>query len=249
MRGRKRLVIARWIQWGAPALIAVFALIEKKWPVAASPSERIRDLLLKGFLEWNFVGVLVLVGLLLAAKAMEYYVESSQADTRQLKGMVETLHAAYFNDIPPGERYQNRVTLFRANRQRTELGAVCRSGHLYPKGIQALAINENNEAGNEGVAGQAWVTDSTVYRALPEVPEVWSDDDPVCQAYASDGLLPTPKAGKLHVKSRSLLATPVRSASGARWGVLCIDSRRPDGIDPAKEHLVTMIVGAISNVL
>jgi hypothetical protein len=248
MRGRKRVVVAKWVQRVGPALIAAFAVIEKKWPVAAYPSTRIRDILLSYFLGWNFIAVLVLVSLVLLAKAVEEFLEGS--DTARLKTILDTLHATYFADFPANDRYQHRATLFKANRQNTLLEAVCRSGHLYPKGIQPLRISINDEAANEGVAGWAWVTDSTVYRTdLPEVPNPWSDGDPVCQQYAKDGLLPMQKAQKLRVKSRSVVATPVRRPDGAVWGVLVLDSRRPDGIDRTKEPIVSVFVRAISTVL
>jgi len=56
-------------------------------------------------------------------------------------------------------------------------------------------------------------------------------------------------AGKLKVRARSLLATPVRSFSGAKWGVLVMDSRKPGAMDLAREPLVLLYVSALEKML
>lgn len=248
MRGDRRLAVARWAIYTAPVLIGALTAVTGKYPLPKNPEPRFKDVLLIAAHDWYIVAVITLSVIILAARGLQDYVGA--LDTRHLKGMVDTLHAAYFAEVPEGERYHNRVTLFKANRKQTELEAVCRSGTQYPRGIQPLLISDDNEAGNEGIAGQAWFTNSTVVRTdLPDCPVPCLADDHDCAQYASQGLLPISKAAKLHVRSRSLLATPVRDRTGARWGVLVLDSRRPDGIDSAKTLLATSIAGAVANVV
>src|SRR5262249_29846868 len=133
----------------------------------------------------------------------------------RMKAPLDAFFEAYFAGVPEGERYNNRITLFRANRSKDLLKPYCRSGTQYQRGIQSLKINSDKEDGNEGIAGQAWFRNATVSPpALPECPNPWSDEDPVCQDYANRGLLNNSKAARLHVKSRSLVATPVRDFKG-----------------------------------
>ena len=235
-------------QYAAPVAITVLNSIRQAYPVAAYPSTRIRDLLLQFLLDWN-VPIIGLLGLsIVASKATQDWL--NKADITRLKNMVDSLHAAYFVGISEGERYHNRVTLFRANRKRVSLEAVCRSGTQFPRGIQSLGISDDAEAANEGVAGWAWFTDSTVTRTnLPDCPVPCVADDPQCQEYARAGLMPPDKARKLHVRSRSLLATPVRDRAGNRWGVLVLDSRRPDAIDAERGAIVTSMAAAIGHTV
>jgi hypothetical protein len=246
MRGQRRLAIAKWVTWLGPGAIALLSLLREQYPTATGG--RIRDLLWGQYLDWHIWVVVGITLAIVAAKAGQEYLEAT--DVARLKRMLDTMHATYFSGVPESERYHNRVTLFRANRNRTLLLAVCRSGSQFQRNIQPLAISDDVEVANEGVAGLAWFTDSTVMRAqLPAPPESWDAEDPACQEYASQGLMPIDKAGRLNVRSRSILATPIRDSKGTRWGVLVLDSRAPDGVDPNKQPMATAFAAAISNML
>ena len=248
MQGQTRQRIARLVEYSAPVAITVITAVRQAYPTAASPSTRIRDLILKFILDWNVLIIAVLGLAIIVAKATQDWL--TRSDITRLKSMIDSLHAAYFVGVPEVERYHNRVTLFKANRRRTALEAICRSGTQYPRGIQPLLVSDDAEAANEGVAGHAWFTNSTVCRTnLPDCASPCVDTNADCQLYAHEGLLPITKARNLHVRSRSLLATPVRDRAGNRWGVLVLDSRRPDGIDNAKEALVTSMAAAIGHTV
>ena len=145
------------------------------------------------------------------------------------KSALDILRDALFKDMPPDEMFHNRATLFKANRRETKLKFFCRSGTQYQRRVQPFKISDDNEKENEGIAGLAWFKGATLnYANLPEVPPEWSDDDDECREYANAGHLPLDKAKKLNVKSRSIVATPIRNLDGERWGVLVIDSRNPN---------------------
>ncbi len=167
-----------------------------------------------------------------------------------MKATLDGFFEAYFADMTESERYDSRITLFRANRSKHLLKPYCRSGTQSQRGIQPLKIDSDHEEGNEGIAGQAWFRNVTVSPPpLPECPNPWSDQDVACQDYARHGVLSHSKAARLHVKSRSLVATPVRDCKGNQWGVLVLDSRTPDGIDPQKEPLVKAFAATLGKVL
>ncbi len=137
------------------------------------------------------------------------------------KSALDILRDALFKNMPPDEMFHHRATLFKANRRETKLKFFCRSGTQYQKKVQPFKINNDNEKENEGIAGQAWFKNATLnYPNLPE----WRDDD----KYANSGHLPLDKVKKLNVKSRSIVATPIRNLDGKRWGVLVVDSRNPN---------------------
>ena len=168
----------------------------------------------------------------------------------RVKAVLDALEEACFNTVPPGDRYYNRGTLFKAVWFGTRLKPYCRAGDRYQRGIQSFRIDNNDEDRNEGLAGQAWFRNATVIvNDLPACPNPWSNDDASCQAYAHRGLLTPQKAERLHVKSRSILATPVRNFKGSRWGVLVLDSRLPDTFGAEREALVTSFATALSKML
>ena len=114
----------------------------------------------------------------------------------------------------------------------------------------SFKINNNDETKNEGLAGQAWFRNATASVGdLPECPNPWSDADARCQAYAKAGLLTAKKAGRLKVRSRSLLATPVRNFKGNQWGVLVLDSRLPNTFGPERQAAVTSFATVLSKML
>ena len=168
------------------------------------------------------------------------------------KSALDILRDALFKDMPSDEMFHHRATLFKANYGETKLKFFCRSGTQYQKKVQPFKINNDNEKENEGIAGQAWFKDATLnYANLPEIPSDWRDDDDRCEEYAKVGHLPLNKAKKLNVKSRSVVATPIRNLDGKRWGVLVIDSRNPNDVLDKSENkdLFESIAATIGKLL
>jgi hypothetical protein len=237
------VLAAKVVEWLALTLIPVLSAVRAKYPTAPAPPRTLLEFIHGGFLD-RFVTILAVLALIgiLARIVQEYLSPESKV---RAKAVLDYLLDAYFTGVPAAERYHNRVTLFKANRRKTRLAAYCRSGTQYQRGIQPLHINDDDENLNEGVAGQAWFRNATVSTTLPECPNRWSDADPACLQYAREGRLPLKVAGRLHVKSRSVLATPVRDFGGRKWGVLVLDSRKPDAIDPTRSTLVESVAAAL----
>ncbi len=236
------------LEWIPGSLLVVLIAIRASYPQPPpSPQGLLHFLHIQLLESYVFVNA-ILVGLTLSGKLLQEIVYPVRK--AQVKGILDALAETYFKDEPEAQKYFHRVTLFRARLRKRFLVAYCRSGVQYQGGIQWLKINSDNENANEGIAGRAWFTNTTVAVAdLPECPDPWNNGDQRCQEYVQRGGIPAKKAARLHVKSRSLLATPVRNTKGAQWGVLVLDSREPDGIDAAKQFLATGFATAISNVL
>lgn len=248
MRGRWRVLVAKITEWIALGLIPILSALRAYYPTVAAKPTNLPEYLHQAFTEWflTLIIVLALVGVL-AKLIQEHFNPESK---KRLKAALDLLLDAYFTGVPEKDRYLNRATLFKANTGHSKLQPFCRSGTQYHRGIQPLLIDDNKEAGNEGVAGQAWFRNATVsIPDLPDCPNPWSARNLACADYARKGLLPMNKAETLHVKSRSLLATPVRNFKGEQWGILVLDSRKPDSIAQDKEHLVTLFASALGKML
>lgn len=248
MKGQKRLLAAKVVEWLALALVPVLSAVRITYPESNGSPASFVQFLHRSFLE-SYVYILGTLGILgvVAKIAQEYLNPESKI---RLKATLDAFFEAFFADAPESVRYTNRATLFKANSKRTELVPYCRSGTQYQKGIQSFQVNDNNEYANEGIAGQAWFRNTTVgVHNLSECPNPWTDTDQKCQKYAQEGLLPLSKAKGLHVKSRSILATPVRDFHGNQWGVLVLDSRKPNGVDPQKENLIKAFVATLGKML
>lgn len=192
------------------------------------------------------VGVASAVGLL--GKGAQELLRAEQR--ARLKAVLDSLHETCFKDAPQDERYEHRATLFRANRRQTKLLPYCRSGNKYQRGIQPLGIDESREEANVGIAGQAWFRNATLAAPeLPACPVPCTDNDPRCQDYARQGYMPVGRVRKVRVRSRSLLATPVRAYNGREWGVLVLDSRKPDAFTPEQTGLVESFATALGKMV
>ncbi len=237
---------ARWTKRIAAVLVTIFTVWRETHPSTAGA--RARDVLWSLYLEWHLAVIAVLAVASLVAEFVEERVRAG--DRTKLRNMLDTLHAVSLAGVPENERHRNRVTLFKANRQQTLLEPFCRSGTQYQRRIQSFTISDDAEGDNEGIAGKAWCENATAVRThLPDCPTPCQPGNDRCEQYATEGLLPIEKAARLNVRSRSILATPVRDSRGNRWGVLVLESRRPDGIDDAKMPLVTSMAAAIGQML
>jgi len=244
--GSRRLLVAKWAEWIGLGVLPILTAI-RSVGAAANPSNLLE--MLYRDVVGAYVPLVAIFSLLaLAGKAAQALL-SAESKTR-VRAALDALEEACFNAVARGDRYYNRVTLFKAVRLGTKLKPYCRAGDRYQRGISSFGINNNDEGRNEGMAGQAWFRNATVIvNDLPTCPNPWSDNDPACQAYADRGLLTPQKAGRLNVKSRSILATPVRNFKGGQWGVLVLDSRLPDTFGPEREALVTSFATALSKML
>ena len=231
--GTVRLTIAKSAEWMALGSLPILTAVNATTP-ATNPSTALQ--MLHHDIVAQYVPLVAAMSILgVAGKAGQLFV--GVENKRRVKAVLDALEEACFQDVPEGERYHNRITLFKANKRGTELKPYCRSGERYSRGITSFRIDDNDESRNEGIAGQAWFRRATVKAELPEPPNPWSDGDPACQDYARRGLLDARKAGSLHVRSCSILATPVRGFQSSQWGVLVLDSRVPESMTSPRETL------------
>ena len=246
MTGSLPVTLAKWIEWIALALLPVVAAA-KAVGAQTKPATYLEILH-----SWAVSVYLPLIAgfslLALLGKAGQAYL-GSESKIR-VKAILDGLDQACFGSFPDIDRYAYRVTLFKANKKRTKLSPYCRAGARYQRGIPAFKIDDNNPNNNEGLGAKAWFRRATVkVNDLPECPDPWVDSDAKCQDYARRALLPAKKASRLHVKSRSILATPVRDIGHKEWGVLVLDGRDPNTFDAAREATVGMFTTALGKVL
>ncbi|WP_448565970.1 hypothetical protein [Thalassotalea ganghwensis] len=110
---------------------------------------------------------------------------------------------------------------------------VLRSGHL-SKNTKTVFHVPDEGRNAEGVAGQCWASDYSVHvENLPSLSSASNSENRrkystrtniplvLVNSYIEDG----------KELSRSLMAIPVRTASGNRWGVVVLDSQNRTGID------------------
>lgn len=247
MPGSLRILVAKAAEWVALAVIPVLTAIRLQFPRPLTPTD-LGDFFIKG-LHDEFAIIVGLFSLLgLAGKALQEVLRAERKS--RMKAVLDTLDEACFQGVPKDERYENRVTLFKANWRETKLKAYCRSGTKYQRGIQPLPIHGNNQSANLGVAGQAWFRDTTfAVDGLPDCPFPCLDNNPQCLEYAKRGFLPVDKTGKLRVRSRSLLGTPVRYSNGKQWGVLVLDSRKPDPFTPIQKAFAQSFAVALGKMV
>jgi hypothetical protein len=249
MPGSRRLLAFKLAEWIALALLPVVTAIK-----AAGPPEQplnTLEMLQRDVISWYVAVVFALSMLALVGKAGQWYFGSE--NKLRVKAVLNTLDEGCFKDQPADERYYNRVTLFKANRRKTKLLPYCRAGDQYQRGIGPFAIHDNNQEANEGISGQAWFRAVTVtVNDLPVVPdrrEEWSVANGACKEYARAGFLSHEKAARLRVKSRNILATPVRDFLGNKWGVLVMDCRNPGILNAQAKQLAESTARVLGQML
>lgn len=255
----KRLrLILQIAEWGTLAALPILSALRSIEPKQHSePLRSILEFLIDRFLLFLFSFALAALALKIINQLV---VEKYFANRSEIKRVLDSLHKNYFQDVPQGESFKHRVTLFKARRRYftgkpSYLEIFTRSGTAYQQSKTWFPIDDEDEAANEGVVGRAWFTNAqcnvTDLPLWPEVPNPNPEDDPTCQEYARKGLTSVARVSKLTIKSRSLTATVVRMQSGQRWGILVLDSREPNGIatDPQKQALVTLSADLITQKL
>jgi hypothetical protein len=245
--GSLRVLAAKVVERAVLALIPILTAIRLQFPATAPAKTLPQFLLLSLHAHYAVVVGLLAVAGLVADIAKE--VLSAERKGR-IKAVVDGLEEALFRDVPDDERYENRVTLFRADWRQSTLKTYCRSGTIYQRRRPKLRIHDNDQARNEGVGGQAWFRNTTVAaEALPDCATPCVAGNPDCQTYGVRGFMTIARAAKLRVKSRSLLATPVRDLRGKKWGVLVIDTRKPDAFTALQRTLASAFASAIGKMV
>lgn len=241
------LSLIKWAEWVALSLLPILTAVRTQYSRPTQPAG-LGEFILLAIHDRYVLAVGILSVIVIIAKASEVLIGS--AAKMRVKAVLDTLDQACFGEIPEGERYYNRITLFKAKWGKTLLKAYCRAGTQYQRGIQPFRIHDNQENQNEGVTGQAWFRNATVaVDHLPECKVPCSPTDPTCQEYARRGFIPLAKVRRVRVRSLSLVATPVRNLKGDKWGVLVVDMRKPEGLDPTKKTLVTSLAAALGKIL
>jgi hypothetical protein len=249
MTSSGRHLAAKLVEWIALGLLAVVTAI-KVAPTTANWPFDLQNHVVQHYV--LLVGVLNAIAIVARILEWVWGTESKQ----RVKAILNVLDDVCFKSTPREERFHNRVTLFRKSaylRWRHRLVGFCRAGDNYQQKIPSFVVDANEQRRNKGFSGQAWFRDSTlVVNDLPEVPsdpENWDPESPACQEYCNGGFLDHDQAAQLRVKSRSILATPVRDLRGNRWGVLVVDSRDPGMIDDRKKDLAESIATALGKML
>lgn len=265
---RRFRTAAKWLEWMCLAAIPVVTGLQKVQPDTIQPP------LIREFVRLFHTHPILPIFLFamggLIGKATQSGLERWMSDHKAIKGVLDAAHTTYFQGVPEKDRYLHRVTLFQARRHfrdfpflklwqyrslwKPALRMQSRSGTAYQRSAPRLAIDDENEAGNDGVAGRAWFANAEwIAVDLPE----WPDPEPAdpscnetCIDYATKGYMRVQTCAKIKVKSRSVTASVVRKA-GDRWGVVVFDSRDPNGVSeiPEKTAVVKLTAFLLSQIV
>lgn len=150
---------------------------------------------------------------------------ASSLTQRAIVQVLEGLRTEFFRE-GVNEADLPRATLFDCRAPDPEKGLgrrLCiyaRAG-VYGDSTRTWAIDDNEEAGCRGLAGQAWFTRTMI--SLSASCGWPTDGNPERkEEYALSLRLTLEEAESLNVKSRTLIATPIE-VNGIRWGVLTLD--------------------------
>jgi hypothetical protein len=247
--GSRRLLASKWAEWIALALLLIVTAVKAAGP----PTQPLNtlEMLQRDIIHW-YVPIVAARSILAAAGRVGQWWFGAE-NKRRVKAVLDALDEACCRQQPEAERYYNRITLFKANRRKTRLVPYCRAGEQYQRGIQPFAIHDSDQEANEGMAGQAWFRAVTVtvndLPAVPEKAEDWSGANEACKQYVRAGFLSHAKAARLRVKSRSILATPVRDFRGTKWGTLVLDCRNPGIINERIKDLAESTARVLGKML
>lgn len=268
--------LRRWVQraeWAFVAALAVVAAVR----TSVDPA-KLQDTVWKHVvvgLQNHYVAVVAVLALsIFASKLGHSGLERWTTSHKAIKAVLDSAHRIYFQGVAksdPQDLYQHRVTLFRARRYIRDLPLMkwrlrdwpwwkrglrvyCRSGTAYQHSRTRLAIDDDNESANEGIAGRAWFTNAAwTVSDLPEWPAEATNpaEDQTCNEYAERGYMSVSKAKSVAVKSRSVSAHVVRTKSGEKWGVLVFDSRDPQGVAdmPERKHIIELSAHLLSQLV
>jgi hypothetical protein len=129
--------------------------------------------------------------------------------------------------------------------------SVGRSGHTTNTHRITFLASEKRADDNDGVAGRTWTKGrGTVF--LKDLPEVLANSsDKVLKDYAKKTWMTEPQV-KQYLKNGKVLARSFWGITiemqGKNWGVVVVDSRRPDGIDSSMTTATSQMVAILSNL-
>jgi hypothetical protein len=247
---------ALWAQVAAGALVAIFGGLQKADLVAMQKKAPTLDWLF-GFLGslqaniwWQLPLMAVLAGVLGLLRKHLGSPWLWDAVKFHLDAIRETAFAISDDDA----QHHHRVTLFKhvkwsfCCRQWPWSGwlvAVERSGHTTRSGVLKFKAPDNADEA-EGVAGLTWARNRVVrVSKLPDLTENSGEDQ--LETYAKNTGLKVDDVRKWLPKARSLTGIPVE-VGGRLWGIIVLDSRRPDAIVQQHENshrLVGKLLGKL----
>jgi hypothetical protein len=175
--------------------------------------------------------------------------QAQRAITRVLDGLRQEFFRVGEEDTP-------RATLFLCKEAQPEAGLgkhLCiyaRAG-VYQESAHTWALDDNDITGCRGLAGHVWFVRATISRrATCDWP---ADGNPrEREVYANNLGMTMAEAESLHVKSRTLVGTPIE-VNGARWGVLVLDCRKDIRIHASQtsvqRRLLFLAAATISGIL
>ncbi len=108
------------------------------------------------------------------------------------------------------------------------LGAIARSGHMYPKMHAVFSINPSIRMNNTGFAGECWRQNGKTIIPPDPLPDQRADGltDACREEYKVNGYLADEEYDTMSVKSQVFLATGIK-VNGKLWGILVLDSTDP----------------------
>src|SRR5437016_3049950 len=117
MPGSRRLLVAKWAEWIGLAMLPILTAI-RSVGAPESPTSSL-GMLYHDILQ-AYVPLVALFSIAaLAGKAGQAFL-GAESKIR-VKAILDALEEACFNTVPRGERYYNRVTLFKASWMKTKL--------------------------------------------------------------------------------------------------------------------------------
>jgi len=115
---------------------------------------------------------------------------------------------------------------------------VARTGHATQR-LRAVFLAPDDAVNAEGIAGVCWRIGAIVYQ--PDLPDMSGvgKNDPIVKTYCEKSFTPEPLVKRRLRKNESLpraLAALVIKEKSKPWGVVVLDSQKPDGIKSDTEH-------------
>jgi len=231
--------IAATIEWAGK-------VDEVKHPVFASYFGYVKEYSVFAYI---FMISIFALGNYLTRKGNKVCWDALQVQIDELQSIAFSTHQNDAND-------QHRVTLFKYNkwcwkRHGWNLAAwyrsyskgikpwsgwlmpKIRSGHLTKNTRTVFAVPDEGKYA-EGIGGKCWASDSAVHiENLPALKPTSSEQNK--DKYSTKTNIPRELVddyiGSGKILSRSLMAMPVKTSTGARWGVVVVDSQNATGID------------------
>lgn len=215
-------------------------------------------------MEWSLYLYLTFLALFLIGKWMTR--KGDKVIWETLQKQVDTLQSIAFPHNNHQLNDDHRVTLFKYkkwcfNRRcfqwkpnlpwRGWLVPVLRSGHT-GKDTKALFLAPDAGREAEGIVGECWSSDAVIRREqLPKVQASTSEQNRAkyCKQSNMPRFMLDSYCKRNKPLARSILAYPVVTSTGNRWGVLVYDSMDPQGVDTINAQKAFEVVAEPLGVL